>query len=133
MSDEKELERLMEIAKNPIKEDQYKKLPPARRFMMSDDVQTGNYPIAAMLIYDRYMKWCDAYKIKPLDMVKFFREFALYATKKVTREGNFYLLSPKGFDLSPQYVELVRTRNWNKNAKQKEKTKVKKERKNKES
>lgn len=131
MVDEKELERLMEIAKNPIKDDEYKKLPPARRFMMSDGILAGDYPIPAMLIYDRYIKWCDAYKIKALDIVKFFKEFALYATKKLTRDGNFYLLSPKGFDLSPQYVELVRTRNWNKNAK--EKKKVKKERKNKES
>lgn len=131
MSDEQDLQKLMDIAKNPIKDDEFKKLPPARRFMMSDGIQAGDYPIPAMLIYDRYLKWADAYKIKPLDRVKFFKEFALYANKKITRTGNYYLLSPKGFDLSPQYVELVKTRSGITNVK--EKSKTKKERKNKES
>lgn len=48
------VEQLMEIAKKPLKEDEFKKLPPVRRFIVSDKVQDGDYPIPAVLIYDRY-------------------------------------------------------------------------------
>lgn len=117
-----EILALMEIAKNPIKEDEFKKLPPAKRFMCSEGIEAGNYAIPAMLVYDRYIRWADAYKIKPLSVVNFFKEFALYADKKSTSQGNYYMLNPKGFDLSPQYLELVRTRKWNSGATEKKKT-----------
>lgn len=38
---EMSLQELMEVAKNPIKEDEFKKLPPARRFVMSDGIESG--------------------------------------------------------------------------------------------
>lgn len=117
--DEDKLAKLRGIAKNPIKEDQFKKLPAIRRFMMSDGVEEGDYPVPAMLIYDRYFHWCEAFKLRPLSVQKFFKEFAMYADKKAGRSGLFYMLSPKGFDLSPQYLELVRTRKWNVSAKEK--------------
>lgn len=116
MANQDELSKLMDIAKNPIKEDEYKKLPPARRFMVSDNVEAGNYAVPAMLVYDRYYNWSLTFKLKPLSVVAFFKEFALYADKKLTSQGNFYMLNPKGFDLSPQYIELVRSRKWNSSA-----------------
>lgn len=107
MSEDKELLELMEIAKNPIKDDEFKKLPMVQRFMLSDDVQPGDYKIPASLIYDRYLQWAERFKVKPLNIVQFFKDLALYADKKSTSSGMFYLLSPKGFDLSPQYLAMV--------------------------
>lgn len=102
------LQELMEIAKNPIKEDEFRKLTPARRFILSDGVEAGDYKMPALLIYDRYVKWANAYKIKPVNKVEFFKEFAKYFKKSRTTEGFVYLMSPKGFDLSLEYLAIIK-------------------------
>ncbi len=102
-----EILKLVEIAKNPLPEDETVKLPPVKRFMVSDGVELGTEKIRATLIYDRYVKWCAKVKIVELSSVEFFKELALYTTKKVTGKGTFYHLSPKGFNMTPEYLALV--------------------------
>ena len=103
-------EQLMQIAKHPIKEDEYKKLPPVKRFIVSDKLEDGKEAIPAALIYDRYVKWCNIYKLKPLSIPQFFKEFAKHFNKVRLQKGNGYILSPKGFDLSPQGIAEVNER-----------------------
>ena len=100
----------MELAKNPIKEDEFKKLPPAKRFVMSSGVQRGNVKIPAALIYDRYEAWAKTYKIRPVSMAKFFAEFKLYFDKIRYDKGFAYLMSPAGFNLSPENLVLVNSK-----------------------
>lgn len=123
------IEELMEIAKHPIKEmDEFKHLPPVRRFVMADKVGHGDVKIPAMLVFDRYLKWANNHKIEVLSKVKFFQELALYFTKVKVSNGFVYLMSPEGFNLSPEYLELVNAnRKRNSNGKKK---KTKKEHKN---
>lgn len=102
------IQELMEIAKNPIKEvDEFKHLPPVRRFIASDKIQNGEYRIPANLIYDRYLKWCLRSKVESISAVKFFQELALYFNKIKTNQGYSYLMNPEGFDLSPEYLKIV--------------------------
>lgn len=122
------LEELMEIAKHPIKEvDEFKHLPPVRRFIASDKVAHGDVKIPAMLIYDRYVKWANNHKLELLTKVKFFQELALYFTKIKERSGFVYLMGPDGFNLSPEYLELV---NADRKRNSRGKKKTKKEHKN---
>lgn len=96
------LEQLMEIAKNPLPEDEYKNLPPVKRFIIADGLQQGTEKIPAALIYDRYLTWAKYNKLRPVSNSTFFKEFKLNFTKVRTQTGFAYLLSPKGFDLSPE-------------------------------
>ncbi|NDE09872.1 MAG: hypothetical protein EBZ95_04810 [Chitinophagia bacterium] len=120
------IEELMEIAKHPIKEvDEFKHLPPVRRFIASDKISQGDIKIPAMLIYDRYLKWTNSHKIEEVSKVKFFQELALYFTKIRSTDGYVYLMGPDGFNLSPEYLQLVNAnRKRNSNGKKK---KIKKE------
>ncbi len=123
------IEELMAIAKQPIKEnDEFKHLPPVRRFIASDKIAYGDVKIPAMLVYDRYIKWANNNKIEVLSKVKFFQELALYFTKIKVTNGFVYLMGPDGFNLSPEYLELInadRKRNFHG-----KKKKTKKEHKN---
>lgn len=127
---EEELQKLREIAKLDLKEDPYKKLSPVKRFMVSAGIEIGTYLVEAILIYDRYLVWCEAYKVVPISLSKFYQEFALYIPKTQKAAGTYYSLNPKGFDLSPQHLELVKQRLLGDKFKKK---KTKKERKSKES
>lgn len=104
------VQELMELAKNPIKEDEFKKLPPAKRFVLSADIQPGKEKIPAALIYDRYEAWAKTHKIKPVSMAKFFTELKLYFDKIRYEKGFAYLMSPKGFNLSPEHQVLVNSK-----------------------
>ncbi len=124
------VEKLMEIAKTPIKEDEFKRLPPAKRFIISSDIMDlgeRNYPIPAYLIYDRYERWCDLYKVRCLDKKAFFKELALYFNKKTTSAGVHYMMSPDGFDLSPAHAEYIKNQKPKKRISNGKKTKTKKE------
>ena len=102
------IEELMEIAKNPLKEvDEFKHLPPVRRFIASDKIEHGDVKIPANLIYDRYLKWAANSKLETISNVKFFQELALYFNKIRTTEGYAYLMSPSGFNMSPEYLKLI--------------------------
>lgn len=105
---EMSLQELMEIAKNPIKEDEFRKLTPVKRFVMADGVEVGDYKMPAALIYDRYVKWAEKYKVRPLNKVEFFKEFAKYFNKSRTSDGFVYMTSTKGFDLSPDYLAIIK-------------------------
>lgn len=114
------IQELMEIAKNPIKEeDEFKHLPPVRRFIVSDKIQHGDYKIPAILIYDRYARWANKHKLEIISQVKFFKELALYFNKIRISEGFAYIMSPEGFNLSPDYLHIVNNRKRNSNGKNK--------------
>lgn len=102
------VEQLMEIAKKPIKDDEYKKLPPAKRFIVSEGIEAGDYKVPAILIWDRYVKWAKHNKVKSVSQIAFFKELALYFDKVRLTNAYGYMVTVKGFDLSPSYVEYVK-------------------------
>lgn len=103
-----EILKLVEIARHELEVDEkVKGLPPVKRFMIGDGVEDGNVLIPAALVFDRYLKWVKLTREVPLSNIEFFKELAIYSKKKVTGKGSFYNLSPKGFNLTPEYLELV--------------------------
>lgn len=104
-----EILKLVEIAKHELPKDKATALPPVKRFMVTDGVESGNEWIPGILIYDRYVKWATVTNLPILTIVPFFQELVLYADKKYTNDGVFYKLSPKGFNLSPEYLKMVTT------------------------
>lgn len=97
------LEELAQLAKTPLKEDEtLAKLPVIRRFIIQDELENGDYKVPAVLIYDRYKDWCQSNQMQIKGYVAFFKEFKHYFKRVQQRDGIFYILSPKGFDLSPQ-------------------------------
>ncbi len=109
--DDKRKAELIALAKKELPEDELKKKyakQPVKRFMISDKVDNGPELIPAFLVYERYLDWANDYKVEPLSKVVFFKEFATYVEKKQTGKGMFYKLSSRGFNLSPQYVEMIR-------------------------
>lgn len=111
MEDKDKLLKLIAIAKNPLPEDELKrrfKEQPVKRFVVSDGLEDGDVLIQAFVIYHRYKKWAETYRVTPISNKAFFTEFSMYFPKKQQKNGIFYRLSPKGFNLSPEYVELIR-------------------------
>lgn len=124
MSTDPEILKLIEIARQELPDDKNKGLPPVKRFMVADGVEPGDEPIKATLVLDRYHKWCNLSKEKPISDKSFFQELALYAEKKSTGSGSFYKLSPKGFNLSPEYLALVNASKGNLSGTKKKKVKL---------
>lgn len=102
-------QELMALAKNQLKEDKsdLKKLSIIRQFIISDGIKQGDYNIPAILIYDRYRKWCKVNNSSPLSLSKFFSDFKLYFKKIRLTKGMGYQMSPAGFDLSDEYLQEV--------------------------
>lgn len=105
------VDELIELAKKPIKDDELKKLPPVKRFVVSSGIEEGSEKIPAILIYDRYLNWAKAYKVKHLNKSMFFKELSLYFDKVRISKGFAYVMSPKGFNLTPEYYQLVNQQN----------------------
>lgn len=123
------VEELMVIAKYPIKEsDEFKNFSPVKRFIHSDKIMYGDIKIPAGLIYDRYLKWTNNYKIEKIAKNNFFKELSLYFNKMRTNGGIVYLMGLDGFDMSPENLQLVQSNM--KRISNGKKTKIKKERKN---
>lgn len=116
---EKSIEQLMAIAKNPIKEDEFKTLPPAKRFINSAGIKDGKDKIPAALIYDRYLQWADTYKVEAASQRGFFLELKLYFNKVKYGTGFAYIMSCDGFNMSPEYLALVNGAKRNSYAKKK--------------
>jgi hypothetical protein len=96
------LEELMEIAKLPLKDSDYKHFPPARRFIISEGIEAGEDLVPSAIILYRYNQWSKNNNLEPVGSTLFFREFKKYFNKKQTNSGSYYKLSVKGFDVSLQ-------------------------------
>ena len=118
---ERSVQELMEIAKNPIKDDEFKKLPPAKRFVSSAGIIQGTDKVPAALIYDRYLNWCESYKLRPVSLRTFFQEFKLYFDKVKYGNGFAYIMSCKGFNMSPEHLAMINNRKRNSSGKKKTK------------
>lgn len=95
-------EELMQIAKIKVKDDENVDLPPVKRFVISENIQSGNYKVPSILVYYRYEEWCAAHSQKPLSKIKFYKEFMLYFKReRVTGgKGNCFILDGEGFSSS---------------------------------
>lgn len=101
-------EELINLAKNPIQDNRKVDKNPVKEFILGNKVEPGDYPVSALIIYDRYYNWCKANAIKPITERLFFMELKHHFPKKVTRYGIFYTVSPKGFDLSGDHLSKLK-------------------------
>lgn len=95
-------EELMQIAKIKVKDDENVDLPPVKRFVLSENIQSGNYRVPSVLVYYRYEEWCATHSQKPLSKIKFFKEFMLYFKRERMTGGkaNCFILDGEGFPSS---------------------------------
>lgn len=126
-------QELMELAKKPLKDNDksLKKLPIVRQFIISEKIVQGDYNIPAMLVYDRFKKWCFIHGYRIITVTAFFRQFKLYFPR-ISKKGTKYALSPEGFDLSEQYIKQVNTEYMKEKRTSHEKKEISKKEKNKE-
>lgn len=96
-------EQLMDLAKNPIQEKRKTRFSPVKEFILSEKIVAGDYPIPGVVIYDRYTTWARANSLDILTQHKFFMELKHHFVKKTKADGKHYMISPTGFDLSPQH------------------------------
>lgn len=95
-------EELMQIAKIKVKDDDNVDLPPVKRFVVSENIQSGNYRVPSVLVYYRYEEWCASHSQQPLSKIKFFKEFMLYFKRERMAGGkaNCFILDGEGFPSS---------------------------------
>lgn len=105
-------DELMKIAKIPVKEDNNKDLPPAQRFIVSEAIKGGDYRVQTILVYHRYVLWCEKYNQVILSKPKFYREFEIYFKKFRAPDGNAwcYALDREGFAVTELHKITPRTR-----------------------
>lgn len=124
--DKPDIVALIELAKKPLKTPIKKRiikseLDEVRQFITEHDIQPhGTVLVPAVLIYDKYIKWCKLNNTKAKGVAQFFSKFKLYFNSAISQNMSHYHIHPKGFDLSIQNVEFV---------KNEQKKKVKKRRK----
>lgn len=98
------LEEKMAIAIKLVKEDEFKKMPQVKRFILYSKLEQGTSHIPAVLIYDKYLSWTSAAKVSKLEEVQFFQEFKKYFQKVVKNDGVCYCLNSGPFDLSIENI-----------------------------
>lgn len=104
----KTIDELIQLAKNPLpKEDNLKNLSPFKQFILSTKIRSGDYPVPAYLILDKYEKWCKANDVEMLTSGLFYRQLKRNFDFKNTAKGVHYLLNPEGFDLSATNLEEI--------------------------
>lgn len=114
MNDLKRLtaEELIKLATSQIVEEdslaKYANLPHVQQFINSEGIKTGDYKVPATLVYDRYLTWTKLHDLKPKVKQMFFREFKVYFNRKISNGYSYYFLSTDGFNLSAEYLELLK-------------------------
>lgn len=107
---DKTIKELIEIAKKTIvvKETDQLFIPPLRRFLLDNNIISGDYPIPTLLIYDRYIHWCKLTNEIPLKIPIFSRELKPFFHYINHGGYRLYKLNPEGFNLSVEHLEYVR-------------------------
>lgn len=127
-------EQLIELAKSALQnpDDQtLKNLSSVKRFIISEDIQSGKEKLQAIVIFARYYTWCAVNNEVVIQQSKFFQELQLYLQRKVTGKGVFYYVNPTGFNLSKEYLHEAKNKHLTlkRNSRDKTKSERKKEKK----
>ena len=78
-----------------------------KQFILSEDIKSSNTPVPAVVIYDRYKRWCDLNHTKVRARNVFFKEFKNHF-KSVKSGGMLrYLINPDGFDLTDSNIKRI--------------------------
>lgn len=123
---ELDLDKLIELASKPKsrKVKAPKEFPEMDKFFQECSILSGKKRIPAVIIYYRYFIWK---KINLVNRKKFFNYFNSKFEKTRAGTGTVYLLSPKGFDLTPS--GYFRARAFLRDIKEHEETKRKEKQK----
>lgn len=94
-----DVDKLLEIVTAPRKVKPSKAYPEIDQFILETNVTVGKRRIPTHIIYYTYAMWK---KTRLVPRLKFINYFKTKFTKVKTDHGIGFLLSIKGFDLSPQ-------------------------------
>lgn len=84
----------------------FDKLSEAAKFIYDKNIKHGDDKIHAQLVYYTYKKW-RGWENKKQPKPQFFSDFDKYFTPSRDKEGKYYLLDSKSFDLSSEmYWEM---------------------------
>lgn len=115
-----DIDELLKLAEQPTVV-KTKSNPEIDKFILECKIVPGTKRIATYIIYYRYCIWK---KTRRISRRKFFNYFKTKFTKTRTDDGVGYLLSPKGFDLSP--ISFFKARAHLRKEKDEKKAKVEK-------
>ena len=104
MSDELDIDKLLEIASNPgTKTDQALITDPyhldIRKFIRSKNIQTGTQPVHARHLFDFYYEWSD----KPLTYKRFVKYLSIYCKKVRSSSHVLFKIDPTCLGLPDYY------------------------------
>lgn len=107
---DKSVKELIKIAKIPLDKPKSEELfiTPIRRFLLDNNIISGDYPIPTLLIYDKYIQWCKITNEIPLKIPVFssqIKQFFHYINHGGYR---LFKLNPNGFNLSVEHIENIR-------------------------
>jgi hypothetical protein len=83
------------------------KLTEAAKFIYDLKIKQGNTPVPAQVIYHTYKHWRGPWGNQRPKAI-FFRDFGKYFERRRTKDGVFYMLDPKPFDLSEDTYWIIR-------------------------
>lgn len=95
------------------KENLIQKVSKAAKFILHNKIKHGSTKISALMVYYTYQKWQDGIQDSKR---KFFKDFNEYFPPYRNKDGIYYLLDEKGFDLSAENYWKMRAA-WRKNGK----------------
>ncbi len=108
--DELSMDELMKVAQKPIKKPKKssKKLDTVekiKQFVVSENIKShANVCVPTIVVYDRFVKWCDANGENPLTAMSFSKEFNKLFKRRLVNNVSHYLLHPEGFALNDYEV-----------------------------
>lgn len=122
MSDNKRIidelteEELLALANGASVDQVIEKISEAGKFIHAKGIRDGKVKIRAFIVYYLYREW-RGFRNKKQSKLYFFRDFSKYFTSHRDKDGAFYLLNPKPFDLSKDNYWIVRSEIRNEKAK----------------
>ena len=100
-------EELLQIAQGAKADKVIEKVSEAAKFIYGMSIREGYEPISAMMVYHTYKQY-KGWNNKCQSKRYFYRDFNKYFTPHRNRDGLYYLLDPRSFDLSPENYFIMR-------------------------
>lgn len=116
------LDALLELAQGAPQEAVIEKLSEAAKFIFAVGIKHGTTKVPAQTVYYCYRDW-KGWRNKPQPKLYFFRDFKKYFKSERDKDGVYYLLNDKPFDMSEENYWLIRKEIREERARQKKKKK----------
>jgi len=112
----KTVEELIELARSPGRgQIRTEKPTDTHRFIVKYNIAPGPSFVPCIVIYARYLEWCEQRRSKPISKINFFRDFskvyeAVHRPYLISKDERGYLLDGEPFNLTLEYFQKQRQR-----------------------